>query len=239
MEETENPLSKQTAEQSPRSQSPDEDIVAKELQKKRFNFILLSLLGLLAFIGVVYVGYQLASRKIKKPTTETVESLSAESEEESESGEAGSEPAEWVKESRGWIRGGSRSSQILVKPSKQVLKPGEQFAIAVGISDFFSQVGSREQEKVYQAYFRLHRISKPNETLREKQVQVKKPKGEIYGGIQPFIWTIKAPQKPGKYTYRVITVHNYRYLSGKKREDNTQPKVAYPTWMPSTKPSLP
>jgi ribosomal protein L21E len=104
----------------------------------------------------------------------------------------------------GWITGGSRTSAILVKPSKKILKPGEEFSIFVKSWTFNPSGGIKE----HNTYLRLYNTTDPEKPIYSKESLIRQKEGDWYARIEPFEWTIQAPQQPGDYTYRIVEKPN-------------------------------
>lgn len=113
---------------------------------------------------------------------------------------------EFIKEqdtNEGWIIGGTRTSSILVKPSKTTLCTGEDFVIAIKAWTF-----APGQILDYDDYFRVYATSNPNIALDEKKMHVHTEEGTSYARVAPFRWTITAPMEVGNCTYRIVEEGN-------------------------------
>lgn len=108
-------------------------------------------------------------------------------------------------ESEEWIRGGTKTSSLLVKLSRKTVTSGEAFIITVKSWTF---TGGRETTVDYDAYFKLYLTDNPDAPLRGKKVHVHAEKDEMYAYAGPFDWIITAPEKRGTYLYRVVKKAN-------------------------------
>jgi len=115
--------------------------------------------------------------------------------------EAGVLETEGTETGQDWITGGSRTSAILVKPSKKMVKPGEEFSVAVD-SWTFNPSGKPAED--YNEYFRLYNTNNPDKMILLKRTLSHQKKDDWYARIKPFEWVIQAPQQPGDYTYRIV-----------------------------------